>query len=155
MNKLVITSTALLSLAALQPVLAEPARPQSVMNQTSVYETTLKFFLHPARLEWTDVAPTRMGEHLSSDHEPESFASLLQLHNQALRALGLKLSAETLLEAFQGETSWMNSADQGSGLHVSVSARERDSEHWNITLSDFLQPMIDWIAESEQETLTK
>jgi len=84
MNKLVITSTALLSLAALQPVLAEPARPQSVMNQTSVYETTLKFFLHPARLEWTDVAPTRMGEHLSSDHEPESFASLLQLHNQAL-----------------------------------------------------------------------
>jgi hypothetical protein len=42
-----------------------------------------------------------------------------------------------------------------SGLHVSVSARERDSERWNITLSDFLQPMIDWIAESEQETLTK
>jgi hypothetical protein len=35
-----------------------------------------------------------------------------------------------------------------SGLHISVSARERDSEHWERTLSDFLQPMIDWIAES-------
>jgi hypothetical protein len=110
MNKLVIASTALLSLAALQPVLAEPARP--LMNQTGVYETTPKFFLHPARLEWTDVAPTRMGEHLSSDQEPESFASLLQLHNQALRALGLKLSVETVFETFQGETSWMNSANQ-------------------------------------------
>lgn len=110
MNKLVIT--ALLSLAALQPVLADPARPQSVMNQTGVYETTLKFFLHPARLEWTDVAPTRIGEHLSSDDEPESFASLLQLHNQALGALGLKLSPEALFETFQGETAWMNSANQ-------------------------------------------
>ncbi len=112
MNKLVIASAAVLSLAALQPALADPARPQSVMNQTGVYETTLKFFLHPARLEWTDVAPTRIDEHLSSDHEPESFASLLQLHNQALGALGLKLSAEALFEAFQGETSWTNSANQ-------------------------------------------
>jgi len=112
MNKLVITATALLSLAALQPVLADPLRPQSVMNQTGVYETTLKFFLHPARLEWTDVAPTRMGEDLSSDDEPESFASLLQLHNQALGALGLRLSAEALFETFQGETSWMNTANQ-------------------------------------------
>ena len=112
MNKLVIASTALLSLAALQPVLVDPARPQSVMNQTGVYETTLKFFLHPARLEWTDVAPTRMGEHLSSDDEPESFASLLQLHNQALGALGLNPSAEALFETFPGETSWTNTANQ-------------------------------------------
>ena len=112
MNKLVIASTALLSLTALQPSLADPARPESVMNQTGVYETTLKFFLHPARLEWTDVAPTRTGEHLSSDDEPESFASLLQLHNQALGALGLRLSAEALFETFPGETSWMNSANQ-------------------------------------------
>jgi hypothetical protein len=112
MNKLVIASTAVLSLAALQPALADPAGPQSVMNQTGVYETTLKFFLHPARLEWTDVAPTRRGEHLSSDDEPESFASLLQLHNQALGALGLKLSPQALFETFQGETAWMNSANQ-------------------------------------------
>lgn len=102
MNKLFIACTALLSLAASQPALADPARQQSVMNQTGVYETTLKFFLHPARLDWTDVAPTRMGEHPSSDHEPESFASLLQLHNQASRALGLKLSAELLFEATTG-----------------------------------------------------
>lgn len=108
MNKLVIASTALLSLAALQPVLAEPARPQSVMNQTGVYETTL----HPARLAWTDVSPTRMDESLSSDDEPESFASLLQLHNQALGALGLRLSAEALFKTFQGETSWTNTANQ-------------------------------------------
>lgn len=112
MNKLVIASAAVLSLTALQPVLADSAQPQSVMNQTSVYETTLKFSLHPACLDWTDVAPTRMGEHLSSDDEPESFASLLQLHDQALGALGLKLSGETLFETFQGEISWMNSANQ-------------------------------------------
>jgi hypothetical protein len=112
MNKLIITSAAVLSLATLQPALADPARPQSVMNQTSVYETTLKFLLHPARLEWTDVAPTCVGEHPSSDDEPESLASLLQLHNQALSALGLKLSAETSFETFQGESSWMNSANQ-------------------------------------------
>jgi len=84
MNQLVIASAAVLSLAAWQPALADSVRPQSVMNQTGGYETTLKFFLHPARLDWTDVAPTRAGEHLSSDDEPESFASLLQLHNQAL-----------------------------------------------------------------------
>lgn len=43
-----------------------------------------------------------------------------------------------------------------SGLHVSIArARERDSEHWNRTLSNFLQPMNDWIAESKQETRTK
>ncbi|MGH8729763.1 MAG: hypothetical protein ACREV9_16760 [Burkholderiales bacterium] len=112
MNKLVIASTALLSLTALQPVFADPARPQSVMNQTSVYETTLKFFLHPSRLEWTEVAPTRSGEYPSSDGELEPFASLLQLHNRELRALGLKLSAEPSFETFQGETSWMNSANQ-------------------------------------------
>ncbi len=58
MNKLVVASAAVLSLAALQPALADPARPQSVKNQTGVYETTLKVVLHPARLEWTDVAPT-------------------------------------------------------------------------------------------------
>jgi hypothetical protein len=112
MNKLVVASTALLSLAALQPVLAEPTRPQSVMNQNALYETTLRFFLHPTCLDWADVALARPGEHLSSDHEPESFASLLQLHNQALGALGFKLSAEALFETFQGEASWMNSADQ-------------------------------------------
>ena len=112
MNKLVVASAALLSLAALQPVLAEPTRPQSVMNQNALYETTLRFFLHPTCLDWADVASARPGEHLSSDHEPESFASLLQLHNQALGALGLKLSPEALFETFQGETAWMNSANQ-------------------------------------------
>ena len=37
----------------------------------------------------------------------------------------------------------------GSGLHVSISlARERNSECRKRTLRDFLQPMINWIAES-------
>lgn len=36
-----------------------------------------------------------------------------------------------------------------SGLHGSIwPARELDSERWNRTFSDLLQPMIDWVAES-------
>ncbi len=43
-----------------------------------------------------------------------------------------------------------------SGLHVSIApAQKRDSERWNRTLSDFLQPMIDWIAESQPEAGTR
>jgi hypothetical protein len=38
---------------------ADSVRPQSVMNQTGGYETTLKFFVHPAPLDWTQVAPSR------------------------------------------------------------------------------------------------
>jgi hypothetical protein len=47
MNKLVLAAAVALSLASVRPALADSPREESVMNQTGVYETTLKFFLHP------------------------------------------------------------------------------------------------------------
>jgi hypothetical protein len=35
----------------------------STMNQASVYESTLKFYLHPARLEWGNEAPRPRMDH--------------------------------------------------------------------------------------------
>lgn len=41
-----------------------PVRTPSVMNQNNkVYESTLKFYLHPARLEWRIDAPHPMMDH--------------------------------------------------------------------------------------------
>ena len=40
-----------------------------------------------------------------------------------------------------------------SGLPANVftsPARERDSERWNRTLRDFMQPMIDWISAARE-----
>jgi hypothetical protein len=61
MNKFVIT--VLVTLATWQLAHAESTRPQGVLNQSSVYEQTLKFPLHPARLEWRRNAPSESGEH--------------------------------------------------------------------------------------------
>ncbi|MGH8729934.1 MAG: hypothetical protein ACREV9_17635 [Burkholderiales bacterium] len=121
MNKLIIA--AVLSLAALQPAFADSIRPQGVMNQTAVYESTPKFFLHPARLEWSDASPAQMDERLTADDE-DSLVTRLRWHNQALAALGLKLGAETF-GTFPGETLWMNQnctppsyLDESQSAHV-------------------------------------
>jgi hypothetical protein len=43
---------------------ADPVeRTPSTMNQASVYESTLKFYLHPARLELGIEAPRELGDH--------------------------------------------------------------------------------------------
>ena len=63
MKKHLIASAALFSLMASQPAVADSVRVQSVMNQSGVYVSTLQFFLHPARLEWSATAPSQLGEH--------------------------------------------------------------------------------------------
>jgi hypothetical protein len=57
MNRFVIT--VLVTLATGQLAHAGSTRPQGTLNQSSVYEQTLKFPLHPARLELAREAPVK------------------------------------------------------------------------------------------------
>ncbi|HSF47272.1 MAG TPA: hypothetical protein VLA73_02800 [Burkholderiales bacterium] len=66
MKKHLIASAVVLSFLSFMagpPAVADSGRAQSVMNQSGVYESTLQFFLHPARLEWSSTAPSQLGEH--------------------------------------------------------------------------------------------
>jgi hypothetical protein len=51
---------ALAALSAFQPALA---RDTGTINQAGVYEQTMKFYLHPALLFWSSVAPRPLGQH--------------------------------------------------------------------------------------------
>ena len=98
-----LTIALVLSLSALQPALADSTRLQGMMNRAD--ETTRQFFMHPANLGAPCVAPVQRGERLTAD-DKDSLALRLRWHNEALAALGLKLSAESS-RAFQGENLWM------------------------------------------------
>jgi hypothetical protein len=69
---------------------ADPAEhTQSTMNQASVYESTLKFYPHPARLEFGIEAPREMTDHpaviVAKTHRvPSDSAPKLALHPAAI-----------------------------------------------------------------------
>jgi hypothetical protein len=89
MKKLTIAAVSVLSLTAAQLAFADSARTQADMKQID----------------------TQMDEQPSCADAPQSLASHLRWHDEALIALGLKLRAATSFESFEGETSWTNSVN--------------------------------------------
>jgi len=54
---------ALAALTAMCVSHSAAARDTGIINQASVYEQTMKFYLHPAHLYWSSEAPQPMSQH--------------------------------------------------------------------------------------------